>query len=125
LELFELVPPALAAAKKIEDQIGEAKKLLAVRRKKAVEEKEAMVSEFNRLTAARPEAAKGLSPGLLARYDGIRQRAGGIGMVDIHGTSCGGCGTNLPERTLQALREDKLAVCEACHRILYYTDGVI
>jgi len=125
LELFELVPPAQAAAKKIETALADAKQRLADRRKKAVEEKDLLQKEFTRLTAARPELAKTITPGLLARYDMIRQKTDGIGVVELKGSSCGGCGTNIPERTLQALREDKLATCESCHRLLYYTDGVI
>jgi predicted nucleic acid-binding Zn-ribbon protein len=125
LELFEEVPPAQAAAKKIEDQINDAKARLAARKQKALQEKTALEQEFARLNAARPEAAKGISPSLLARYDAIRQKTDGVGMVELRGNSCGGCGTLLPERTLQALREDKLATCESCHRILYYSEGVV
>ncbi|AIE84117.1 zinc ribbon domain-containing protein [Fimbriimonas ginsengisoli] len=125
LELFELVPPAQAKAKKIEDRIADAKTRLAARKKQAVLDKTALEQEFARLTAARPEAVKGISPILLAKYEGLRQKSGGIAMVEVNGSSCGGCGTNIAERTLQALREDKLATCEACHRILYFTTGAI
>lgn len=125
LELFDLVPPAQAAAKKVDDKIAEAKTRLTARKKQALQEKAHLEAEFARLNKERPEAAKGISPTLLARYDAIRQREGGVGMVEINGRSCGGCGTNLPERALQALKEDKVATCEACHRILYYTEGVI
>lgn len=125
LELFELVPPAQAAAKKVDDKIADAKARLAARKKQALQEKASLEAEFARLNAARPEAAKGFSPTLIARYDAIRQKAGGIGMAEVVGRTCGGCGTQLPERALQALKEDKLATCESCHRILYFTEGVI
>jgi len=125
LELFDLVPPAEAVAKKITDRLTDAKTRLAARKKQALQDKTTLEAEFARLNAARPEAAKGITPGLLARYDAIRQKVDGVGMVEVKSGSCGGCGTNLPERALQALREDKVATCEACHRILYFTDGVI
>lgn len=125
LELFELVPSALAEAKKITDRITALKAMLVERRKKAVEEKKHLESEFARLTALRPEVAKIVAPALVARYEVIRQRTGGIGMAEVLGTVCGGCGTNQPERTLHTLREDKVATCESCHRILYYTEGLV
>jgi uncharacterized protein len=125
LELFDIVPPAQVAAKEVNVRLDEAKARLAERKKKAAEERTALEAEYAQLSAARPEAAKGIAPHVLARYDAIRQKSDGIGMVEVLGTNCGGCGTNLPERTLQALREDKQATCESCHRLLYFTDGVI
>ena len=125
LELFDIVPPAMETAKKIAAQIEDAKARLVERRSRAKQEKVLLETEFARLTAARPEAAKVVPPALLARYDMVRQKSNGMGMVEVVGTSCGGCGTNLPERTLQALREDKTATCEACHRLLYFTEGVV
>lgn len=125
LELFELAPPAQEKAKRIETQIADAKTRLAARKKQALADKTTLETEYAKYTQARPEAAKTVPPALLARYESIRQRADGIGMVELHGQSCGGCGTLLPERTLQGLKEDKTLTCESCHRILYYTEGVV
>ncbi|RYF45944.1 MAG: hypothetical protein EOO38_15085 [Cytophagaceae bacterium] len=32
---------------------------------------------------------------------------------------------HLPERTIQGLKDDKPLACETCHRLLYYTEGVV
>lgn len=125
LELFDIVPPAQEAAKKTAAAIEQAEVRLTERQERAKQEKVLLEQEFARLTALRPEKAKIVPAPMLARYDMVRQKSNGIGMVEVLGTSCGGCGTNLPERTLQALREDKLATCEACHRLLYFTEGVV
>lgn len=125
LELFELLPPAEELEKKILARIESLKKSLVDRRKKAIEEKKQLEAEFARLNAARPDAVRIVAPGLLARYESIRQRYGGIGMVEVVDNVCGGCGTNQPERTLEALKEDKVVTCESCHRLFYYTEGVI
>ena len=126
LELWEIVPPAKEAADKIEKKIAEKTKQLAERKKAALVEKAALETEFARLTKLRPDALRGIGPGLLNKYDGIRQRMGGIGMVEAtRKKACTGCGTLLPERMVQALREDKVITCESCHRILYYTEGVV
>jgi predicted nucleic acid-binding Zn-ribbon protein len=125
LELFDLVPAAQKAAEEAAPKFAEAKKRLEEQTSKTVQEKAALEAEYARLTASRAAAVQGIAPAMLAKYEAVRQRSGGVGMVEVKGEVCGGCGTNLPERTLQALREDKLATCEACHRLLYFTEGVI
>jgi predicted nucleic acid-binding Zn-ribbon protein len=126
LELYELIPPAKAAADVIHEQIEKKRLELGDANKKAQAMKLELEREFARLTKLRPEAAKIVNPALLARYDSIRQRHNGVGMAEVTKKgSCSGCGTGQPERTLQALREDKVATCESCHRILYHTEGVI
>jgi uncharacterized protein len=126
IELLDLVPPAMATAKKIELRIADAKKRLVERKKKALEEKAALEAEFKQLNTVRPDVAKNVPPGLMTRYENSKMRGNGVGMVEITKTNhCGGCGTHVPERSVQALKEEKLALCESCYRILYYTDGLI
>ncbi len=126
LELWEVVPPAKAAADKIEQAIAAKTKALADRRKAAVAEKAALEAEFARLTKLRPDALRGITPGLMSRYDGIRNRMDGVGMADVTRTnSCGVCGTIIPERAFQNLIDEKVVTCESCHRILYYTEGLV
>lgn len=127
LELMEEEPPAKEAADKILAQIEVKKQQLAEKRKAAVVVKGQLEEAFKTLNAKRPEATKGISPTVLAKYEAIRQKHGGIGMVEVdrRAVSCGGCGTKLPERTIEALKDEKMASCEACHRILYYTEGVV
>jgi predicted nucleic acid-binding Zn-ribbon protein len=127
LELWELVPPAEKSAAEIQQRIDEKKGQIAQRRKKAVEEKGMLEADFKKYSAARPALAEAVrNPSLMARYDNIRQRHPGLGMAEVtKKQSCGACGTNLPERTMQMLKDDKVVTCEACHRILYYTDGLI
>jgi uncharacterized protein len=126
LELWELVPPAKKTAEAIEAKIAEAKKGLAQHQQNVLKLKAQLEQEFRERSASRPEAAKEIDRALLARYEGIRQKHAGTGMAEVvKGTSCGGCGTMLPERTLQAAREGRAVTCETCHRILYLTEGVL
>jgi predicted nucleic acid-binding Zn-ribbon protein len=126
LGLWDVVPPAKEAAAKIEAQIAERQKQLAERRKAALTEKTDLEKEFLRLTQMRPDATKGIGPGLMNKYDSIRQRMGGVGMAEAtRKHACSGCGTLIAERMVQSLKEDKVVTCESCHRILYYTEGVV
>ena len=126
LELMDLVPPAQKAADEIKKKIDEKKAELVDYQKRVVKEQERIKSEFARISAQRPEVAKSIDAGTLARYDAIRQKHGGVGMSKITkiGT-CEMCGMNLPEKSIDAARQDRLVTCEACHRILYYTEGLV
>lgn len=126
LELMELSPPATKVAEGIQKRIEEKKAELAEYQKRVVKEQERLKAEFARLSALRPEAAKGIEPGLLARYDAIRNKQGGIGMSKVTKQStCEMCGMKLPVRSIELAKEGRVATCEACHRILYYTEGLI
>jgi predicted nucleic acid-binding Zn-ribbon protein len=127
LQLFELVPPAEKRAHEIQNAIDEKKKALAARRKQALEERSAIEAEYKRLTVLRPQQAEAVrNPPLVARYEVVRQRHQGIGMAEVtRQITCGACGTALPERTMEMLKDDKVATCQACTRILYYTEGLI
>lgn len=126
LELWELVPPAEKAAKEAMAPIEAKKKELAEHQKKMLELKKQLETEFKQLQAKRPAAAQAVGAGLLAKYDAIRQKHGGIGMttVDKKG-NCTMCGTLLPKKTVEAALEDKVVTCDECHRIVYATEGVI
>lgn len=126
LGLWDTVPPAKEAAAKIEAKIGEIQGQIVERKKAAVVEKQKLEAEFARLTQLRPDAARGINPGLMNKYDSIRQRMGGVGMAEVtRKNSCAGCGTVIAERAVQSLKDEKVVTCESCHRILYYTEGVV
>ncbi len=126
LELMELVPPAQAAADEVQKKIGAKKAELMDYQKRVVKEQERIKSEFARISAQRPEVAKSIDAGTLARYEAIRQKHGGVAMSKITKIrTCEMCGMNLPEKSIDAARQDRLVTCEACHRILYYTEGLV
>lgn len=126
LQLWELVPPAQAEADEIESQITAKKKELSAHQKQALRLKALLEEEYRDRTGERPAAVKAVSAGLLARYDAIRKSHHGTAMAEItRKRTCSACGTLLPERTVQAARDDKLVTCDECHRILYHSDGVV
>lgn len=126
LGIYEELPGVKAASEKILVELEAKRKELVEANKRALAQKGDLEREFARLNKLRPEAAKIVNPSLLAKYESIRNRQHGIGMVGIsRKNACEGCGMNLPERTIQMLKDDKMATCEACHRLLYYTEGVV
>jgi len=126
LELMDEVPPAQTELDKLTAQIEDAKKALAAKRQIAVVEKGKIESTYKAVVAKREEAKKLVPPALLNRYESIVKRYEGVGMAEVvKNRSCGGCGTLLPARTLQCALDGQVITCESCHRILYYTTGVV
>lgn len=125
MKLWEVLPDAQKTADVTEKTLAEKKKELVEHQKSAMKLKAQLEEDFKRLNAERPAVAKTISAPLLARYENTKQRhATGMAAI-VKGRSCGGCGTLIAERTLQAVKDDKLVTCEECHRILYYSEGLV
>lgn len=126
LALFDLLSPAerakFAAVNALTDKQKEfdAWKVKAVTFKKQLEEK------YADLSTRRPKIAEKLPPALLARYEGIRQMHHGIGMSTItRESTCQECGNHVAEKAIESINDDRIVTCEDCHRILYWTGGVV
>ena len=127
LLLMDEIPPVEETAKKWARALEQRRKMLVARQTEAKAERVQLETAYKALAQKRPEAAKIVPPTLLARYESIRAKHGGIGMVEVNvkDATCSGCGTHLPERTIQGLKDDKTMICETCHRLLYYTEGAV
>ena len=71
--------------------------------------------------SARADLAAGLSPELLAGYERIRTKLGGVGAARLEGDRCTGCHLSLPSGEVERLRHeppDAVAYCDNCTRIL-------
>lgn len=70
---------------------------------------------------ARAADAAGLPDDLLATYERLRGRLGGIGAARLVGPSCTGCHLTLPVQEVARIKReppDALILCEQCGRIL-------
>ncbi|MBI3721159.1 MAG: hypothetical protein HY248_01285, partial [Fimbriimonas ginsengisoli] len=124
LQIWDEVPTATKALEQAKAKEEEARKRAAARMKEAVAVKTKLDEDFKRHSAARPRAAKDVEPLLLAKYESICKRQGGLGMAEVKAGACGECGNHLPERATDLLRLGRVVVCEQCHRILYLNEVV-
>ncbi len=106
---------------------GEKSSLLAARvavgEKLAAHEAE-VGAEMDALNFARAEAAADVPDDLIATYERLRQRLGGVGAARLVGSRCGGCHLTLPATELDQLRRQPpgtLNYCDQCGRILVPT----
>lgn len=124
-ELMELIPPAEQALKEAEAPIDELKKDLAEFQKQVLVKKKSLEDDYRAKSAARPAAEKEVNPSMLARYNAIKLKCGGVGMADIKKNACSMCGTNVATKLIEGAKDGRIVTCESCHRILYASDGLI
>ncbi len=96
------------------------------------EELGATVESFERVSAEleaaiaearqqRETVVEKLDGKLLADYEDIREKSGGLAVVPVNGRLCTGCRVSISVMLLEELQKgNKLVRCENCRRILYY-----
>lgn len=95
-------------------------------KKKAVAFKSQLEAKYKELAAKRPAATQGISPTLMATYEATKQRHNGIGLATItKQQTCQECGTKVADKSIESIKDDRTVTCEECHRILYWTGGLI
>src|SRR6266542_6174918 len=101
------------ALEELRAQQGPLREQLAGRR-------EQIVGEREHALAAREQAARQLSPALLARYERIRRGKAPLALYPLHVDACGHCFTAVPTQR-RALIQSGLSIegCEACGVLLY------
>lgn len=95
---------------------------LGGRLRAAIAEAEAAIdAELAAEVQQRTDAAAGLDPDLLAEYERLRGRLGGIGVARLEHGTCMGCRMKLPATELDRIKHqppDALVHCDQCGRIL-------
>ena len=77
--------------------------------------------ELTGVLAERGQLASGIPDDLLATYERLRDRLGGIGVARLEGTQCMGCHLSLPATEVDAIRHagpEDVVFHEECGRIL-------
>jgi predicted nucleic acid-binding Zn-ribbon protein len=58
--------------------------------------------------------------GLVAKYERIRQKRGGVGVAPVIRGTCKGCQMNIPPQMANLLRTGaEIQTCPSCHRFIY------
>jgi predicted nucleic acid-binding Zn-ribbon protein len=77
--------------------------------------------ELGDLDRRRQDVALSIPDDLLATYDRLRARLGGVAVAHLVGNRCDGCHLTVSALELDRMRhlpEDEVATCEQCGRIL-------
>jgi predicted nucleic acid-binding Zn-ribbon protein len=93
----------------------------AALRAQIAEEEVAIDGELERARAERSSLVGAVDADLLAEYDDLRKRLGGIAIARLVGGSCGGCHLALSAVDVDRIKKlppDAPAHCEECGRLL-------
>jgi uncharacterized protein len=121
LEVMEQIEPldgqlaGLAASRAALDERGGAL------RAEIAEEEVAIEAELERVRTERDELVGHVDAELLAEYDDLRKRSGGIAIARLVGGSCGGCHLSLSAVDIDRIKKlppEAPAHCEECGRLL-------
>ena len=90
-------------------------------RAQIAEEEVAIEAELEQVRRERDALAGTVDAELLAEYDDLRKRSGGIAIARLVGGSCGGCHLSLSAVDVDRIKKlapDAPAYCEECGRLL-------
>jgi predicted nucleic acid-binding Zn-ribbon protein len=124
LEMMEELPELQDRARKAEEEMARLRRLLAAKRQEALGVKAELEAAFMTAQAARGPSAKAVPPPLLAQYEAILKRAGGVAMAEVtEDGTCARCRTKLPTKTVLEAKASRWVTCEECHRILIWVQA--
>jgi predicted nucleic acid-binding Zn-ribbon protein len=70
--------------------------------------------------AQRATAVAACEPGLVSKYERIRQKRGGVAVAPVIKGTCKGCQMNIPPQMANLLRTGlEIQTCPSCHRFIY------
>jgi len=121
LEIMEALEPLEERLTALQDRWAALEREREELSRSVAESEAAIDTELAATLAARSEAASTVPTDLIAAYERLRQRLGGVGAAPLVGSSCGGCHLTLSAGELDRIRrlpDDAVVTCEQCGRIL-------
>jgi len=82
-------------------------------------------AEIRTREAERSSVASNLKPAQLKRYETIKAKRGGIGIINVVRETCQGCYIQIPPQVFNQLMKgtEEIMTCPHCHRMLYFDDS--
>jgi predicted nucleic acid-binding Zn-ribbon protein len=121
LEVLEALDPVEASVTELEERWAVLDREASELREIVAGAEVGIDADLAAVVAARRDAAAPIPAELMASYERLRQRLGGVGAAALVGASCGGCHLTLSAGELDRIRRlppDAMVTCEQCGRIL-------
>ena len=123
-ELIELMEEKELTVELINSKESELQSLsedLTIRREKLQSVIEESAEEKNTLQKQRNQNIKDIDKNTLKVYDRVIEHRGGLAVVPLEGSACGGCGAHIPPQTVSEVRANSAVhTCGVCGRFLYH-----
>ena len=121
LVVMEDLEPVAAEVEELDEALAAAAARAEGLRAVVAAEERAIDDELAQVRTSRAALVGDVPADLVARYERIRARAGGVGIARLDGHRCTGCHLELPNREVDELRRapaDQVVLHEECGRIL-------
>jgi len=123
LTLMEGADARTARIKELTEAIAMGRVELIAAEKEIAAQVEEFRGEISKHRKAREKVAQDIDPSLLARYQMIFSRRGGVAVTMAKGGTCQGCRMRLPPQLYNEIQKHKqIHFCPNCQRILYYEE---
>ena len=103
----------------IEARIEELQRSILRKRKKAGAEQQAIKTAYAEKAVHRAPLAKTVPEPLLRQYEALRATLDVAMALVTDAQTCGACGVHVPEKAVENIKQDRVAQCEQCRRILF------
>ncbi len=121
--LIEDMDKLTELVKRDEETIREATQRHEQEKSILARELEEVDSEVAQWRGKREALQQEVPPDLLGRYERIKHRNHGVGVIPVWKGVCGGCHMNIPPQLYNELqRSAELLSCPNCNRIMYFQD---
>jgi predicted nucleic acid-binding Zn-ribbon protein len=121
LELMEQIEPLDADLATLRSERAAVDESGSAIRASIAEEEVAIDAELEQVQTERAAAAAAVEPELLAEYDAMRPKLGGIAIARLTSGHCGGCHLSLAAVEVDRIKKlpaDEPVRCEECGRLL-------
>jgi len=121
IELMEEKELTIQLIVSMESELQSLSENLTVRRKKLESVIEESAEEKILLQEQRAQNVKDIDQNTLRVYNRVIEHRGGLAVVPLQGSACGGCGAHIPPQTVSEVRaKSAVHTCGVCGRFLYY-----
>lgn len=120
MEQMEALETSCAASR---EKAGEMRREFEMDRDAVISSLKALDHDLRAVEQERGSLAMAVDPGLLKRYDTLRERKGGIAVSPVVHGVCQTCHMRIPPQEFNELiRGDKLMTCPNCSRMIYWRE---
>ena len=121
IDLMEEKESTTQSIDSMESELQSLSENLNVRRKKLESVIEESAEEKSLLQKERDQNIKDIDQNMLKIYNRVIEHRGGLAVVKLQGSACGGCGAHIPPQTVSEVRaKSAVHTCGVCGRFLYH-----
>jgi predicted nucleic acid-binding Zn-ribbon protein len=120
LEIMIEREEAEAAYTQAQQHLDETETHWSLQQANLVIEQETLQKNLSETEQTRAELLPSIDAGDLSTYQHLRRRKGGLAVTQVNGDACGACGMAISPNLKWQLRQEGLAHCSNCERIIVY-----